>query len=86
MHFDLIMKAHGHGIACQAVQYRDISVAPPSVQDHFQWIVLTGHYLERDNSYISRKGDGPKPTGTKLLHIKITKNHKSIAGEDFQIG
>jgi len=77
MNCDVICKAHGH----------DMGLSPPSVRvsidkknmavtenEMYYWLV--GHYLDRPDSYISKRSAAPKPIGTTAIYLDMDINAK----------
>lgn len=69
---DVICKAHGH----------DLGLSPPSIRvsidknnmtvvqnEMYYWLV--GHYLDRPDSYITKRSAAPKPLGTVALYLDM---------------
>jgi predicted MPP superfamily phosphohydrolase len=70
---DIIAKAHSHD--CRVVPYpyyRTNKISQIVVEDNY-WVVLTGHFLEREGSYIDQRGDEPKPVGFPSLIFSLDK-------------
>lgn len=78
MRADIIAKAHGHDRDFLDNDYMEIDKLNKGVAMHRQWILLTGHYLDREDSYNSRKPSKPKALGTIALKLTLDRNGRKI--------
>jgi hypothetical protein len=69
MDCDIIMKAHGHDMGFDIKERIEVNKQKLSVAIHNRYLVLTGHYVNRPNTYLASRGASPKPKGTVALWL-----------------
>lgn len=75
---DIKYKGHGHDRKIDDEQYIDISKKNKGVTLKTRYVVLGGNYLGREDSYISKKPAGPKPTGTIALKLDMKTEYRKV--------
>jgi hypothetical protein len=85
LHFDLIVKAHGHdmGLSEPKISY-EMNFINPNVNIKEKRVWLTGNYLKRVNSYAAKGPYGPKPLGTMAAWLHLKPGEKYIRGEEIK--
>lgn len=68
---DIIMRAHSHDRVVMDAEVYDVIPFRRAVRTRTQWMVGTGHFLERAESYVAGKGHSPKPIGTIALWLSF---------------
>ena len=82
---DIIAKGHGHDMGLDG-PYLSLSVDKigGTVTTKERYVLLTGNYLERPNSYASQVPFGPKPSGTVAVWLDMRQHCKKITGEEIR--
>ena len=72
---DIIARAHTHDCAIEPFQYLVVDTANDCVQKRMAWVVLTGHALGWENSYISEAANRPKPLAFCSVLLRTNDRH-----------
>jgi hypothetical protein len=78
---DILMRAHSHDLGFDPSDGIEIDPGHFCVRANRRYSVMTGHYLNRANSYIAARGARPKPMGTVALHLSMDKDARKIEPE-----
>ena len=80
---DIVMKGHGHDLGLDGpYQTLKIDSNNVAVTTKDRWIMLTGNYLRRPNSYAAAVPVAPKPCGTVAAWLDMRKGKKQVARID----
>jgi hypothetical protein len=71
---DLCMKAHGHKNAFDTYMVNKINANNNTVIPCERAILLTGHFLDRANSYPAAKPMGGSPKGCRAVYMQMEHN------------
>ena len=78
---DIIMRAHSHDVGFDPTEGLEIDPCHFSVRKRRRYSVMTGHYLNRVNSYVAARGSRPKPMGTVALWLTMNKDSRTVKPE-----
>lgn len=76
---DIVAKGHGHDLGFDG-PYMNLKIDANNVavSERERWILLTGNYLRRANSYAASIPVPPKPCGTMALWLNMKKGSKTV--------
>jgi hypothetical protein len=75
---DFYVGAHHHGLMSSSIISREYNVRTNKVEDHRQYLVGAGGYLEWDESYAERGMLRPLKIGSPRIRLDGTKEHKDV--------
>ncbi len=80
---DIIFRAHSHDLGYDPKRCVCVNPHRRCVTNQPRSLVMTGHYMDRQESYIAARAGAPKPPGTVglWLHLPTNKNEKKIVPE-----
>lgn len=73
---DIYMMGHVHQLQCQPQEYRKIDLKNKQVIKDKKFFILTGHYLNWDDSYAEMKSMRPSSQGCARVRLEGKENKK----------
>ncbi len=73
---DIIFRAHSHDLGFDPKMCISVNPQCRRVTSQPRSLVMTGHYMDRQESYIAARAGAPKPPGTVGLWLSMATNPK----------
>ena len=68
---DILMRAHSHDLGFDPKMCVHVNAQKKCVSSHPRCLVMTGHYMDRQDSYVASRAAAPKPPGTVGLWLSM---------------
>ena len=78
---DIVMRGHSHDIGYDVKMVLNVNKQKHNVTSDYRYAIMTGHYMERPDSYIASRGNKPKPSGTVALWLHMDGRDRKVRPE-----
>ena len=83
--FDLLLMGHVHYNYAERFLYKQLDVRNKCMKNKYGWRVLTGHFLEWDDSYAEQQAMEPLPSGAPIIKLNGLEHEiKIMSIDDFK--
>lgn len=78
---DIVLRGHSHDMAYDVKMVLKVNKQKHLVMPDYRYAVMTGHFMERPESYIASRGSKPKPSGTVALWLYMDGRNRTVKPE-----
>lgn len=78
---DLVFRAHSHDVGFDPKVAINIDKQNHVIREEYRYAIMTGHFMDRFDSYIAARAGKPKPVGTVGVWLNMDRRHRKVRPE-----